>query len=405
MDRETTERNLRYLVIEIFWAAIALGCYSFATAYLLRLGGTNLQVSLLTSAGALVNALMSIPFAIFIERRTNRWRWTVGSLWLMRSLYVGLILVPLLPGFQPESIVILLLVINVPLALFNVGWLPMFGEVVPLARRARLFSARNMTMNITVMITTFVMGFWLDLVRFPLNYQLMFALALVMSFLSTIYVARMVVPQAPPAPRFAAIRLSFSQLREQVRRQRPFVNITLNTLIFNIAFWMGTPLQPIYFVRDLNASDGWIGLWLGLISGGAIIGNLVWPRLIDRHGYAWVLLRATVLSAIYYFLIGLFPNLTLILLFALFFGAVSPGVDISHFSMLLDVCDPVRRTFFLSVFVAIMNGGFFLAALAAAPLLDLVDAQILLVSLGALRLIGALLFRFNPVHVASPQAS
>jgi MFS family permease len=404
MDRETTERNLRYLVIELFWAAIAVGCYSFATAYLIRLGGTNLQVSLLTSAGALVNALTSIPFAIFLERRANRWAWTVGSLWLMRSMHIGLILAPLLPVYRPEAIVLLLLLANIPVALFNVGWLPMFGEVVPLPRRARLFSARNMTLNVTLMITTFVMGRWLDAATFPFNYQLMFALALVTSFLSTIYVARMIVPDMPPPPRLPGARTAQLNIRELLTKQRPFVNITINTLIFNIAFWMGTPLQPIYFVRELNASDGWIGLWLGLTSGGAILGNLIWPRLIDRHGYSWVLLRATMLSALYYFLIGFFPDLTLILLFALFFGAVSPGVDISHFNTLLEVCDPVRRAFFLSIFVAIMNGGFFLAALAAAPLLDLIDPQLLIVSLGALRLFGALLFRINPVQAPTLEA-
>ena len=94
----TTDHNVRMLVIEIFWAAIAIGCYSFASAYLLRLGGTNLQVSLLTSAGALVNALCSIPFALWLQRRPDRWRWTIASLWLMRSLHVGLIAVPWLPS-------------------------------------------------------------------------------------------------------------------------------------------------------------------------------------------------------------------------------------------------------------------------------------------------------------------
>ena len=56
MDRQTTERNLRYLVIEIFWAAIFTGCVAFNAAYIIRLGGSNLLVSLLTSGAALVNA-------------------------------------------------------------------------------------------------------------------------------------------------------------------------------------------------------------------------------------------------------------------------------------------------------------------------------------------------------------
>ena len=400
MDRQTTERNLRFLVIEIFWAAIATGCYSFASAYLIRLGGSNIQVSLLTSAAALVNALTSIPFAMFLERRARRWPWVVASLWVMRIGHVGFILIPFLPAYRPEAIVTLLLLINIPLALFNTGWLPMFADVVPLARRARVMSARSMTLNVTVMIMTFVLGRWLDAAPFPFNYQLMFALGMVTSFLSTVYVARMIVPDEPPV-REARERPKLATIVRLVSERRSFVNITANTLVFNIAVWMGTPLQPIYFVRELHASDGWLGLWLGLISGGAILGNLIWPRLIDRRGYGWVLRRATLLSALYYFLIGLFPNLNLILVFAVFYGAVSPGVDISHFNTLLEVCDPRRRTFYLSVFVTLMNLGFFLAALGAAPLVDTYGAESLVLVLGGVRLLGALLFVVNPVRAQS----
>lgn len=399
-SRQTVDHNLRMLVIELFWAALAIACYSFASAYVIRLGGSNLHVSLITSAAALVNALTSIPFAIFLERRSQRWPWVVGSLWALRIGHLGLIAIPLLPAFRAEAVVALLLLVNIPVALFNAGWLPMFADVVPLNRRAGLLSARNMTLNITLMITTFVMGLWLDHAPFPFNYQLMFGFAALTSFISTLYVSRMIIPDSPVVAATPA-RLSLGQLRELIGQQRPFVNITINTLIFNIAFWMGTPLQPIYFVRELNATDGWIGLWLGLISGGAILGNLIWPRLINRHGYAWVLGRATLLSAAYYFLIGFFPDLNLILAFALFFGMVSPGVDISHFNTLLEVCDPERRALYVSIFVTVMNAGFFLSALLAAPLLDLIDARTLVLILAGLRLTGALLFRINPVRAAS----
>jgi Na+/melibiose symporter-like transporter len=403
MNRTVTERNLRFLIIELLWASITLGCYSFATAFVIRLGGSNLLVSLITSAAALVNALTSIPFALFLERRARRWPWVVGSLYALRLGYLGLVVIPWLPAFRAEAVVLLLLLINVPVALFNAGFLPMFADVVPIERRARLFSARNLTLGVTMMITTFVMGRWLDAAPFPFNYQLMFALAIVASLISTLYVGRMIVPDSHP-PAKAQARPSLRELWGVAKRQRPFVNITINTLIFNIAFWMGQPLQPIYFVRDLGASDGWLGVWLALLSGGALLGNLVLPRLTDRYGAAWVLLVAAVLSSFYYMLIGLVPNLTLILVFAVLFGAIMPGVDVSHFNILLDLCPPARRALYLGVFVTAMNLGFFLATLACAPLIELVGAQNLVIGLGVLRLAGALLFKLNPATPASAAA-
>lgn len=406
MERQTTERNMRLLVIELFWAAIAIACYSFAAAFLIRIGGSNLMVSLLTSAAALVNALTSIPFAMLLERISQRRPWIIGSLLALRIGHMGLIFIPFLPGYRAEAMVALLLLINIPVALFNAGWLPMMGDLVPLSRRARLFSARNMTLGITVMVVTFLMGRWLDAAPFPFNYQLMFALALVASLLSTVYVARLDIPPSPVVARAPARQgMILNDLRAIIHEQRPFVNITINTLVFNVAFWMATPLQPIYFVRELGASDGWLGVWLALISGGQIIGNLVWPRLIERYGFSWVLLRATAASAIYYFLIGAVPDLTLILLFALLFGAISPGVDVSHFNILLEVCSPERRAFYMGVFVTVMNLGFFLATLACAPLIDLIGAQALVLILAGLRLAGALLFVVNPVRAATIEAA
>lgn len=402
-DPHTVRQNARNLVLEIFWASIFIGCMSFLAAFTIRLGGSNLMVSLLTSGAALVNALGSVPFARFLQRRTNRRPWILGSLLAFRLAHIPFIIIPWLPFFQPEAVVVLALIINIGVALFNAGWLPMFADMLPIQSRARVFSARNMTLGATTMVTTFVMGAWLNAAPFPLNYQLMFALAIVTSLISTLYVARLQIPQADEQPQISRGEQSSATWRSLLRKQRSYVNITANTLIFNIPFWMAMPLQPIYFVRELNASDGWIGIWIGLLSGGAILGNLIWRRLIDKFGLMWVLLRAMMLSSIYYVLIGLFPDLTLILFFAFLFGMISPGVDVAHFSVLLEVCPAKQRTLYLSIFVTVMNVGLFLAPLAIAPLLDMMPAETLLLVLGAIRLFGALLFLVNPVHIPDLQ--
>ena len=223
---------------------------------------------------------------------------------------------------------------------------------------------------------------------------------MVTSSLSTVYVARITMPDSAVSTPTQRQPLSGKLLRELISTHRPFANIILNTLIFNIALWMAVPLQPIYFMRTLGASSAWLGLWLGLVSGGTILGNLLWTRQIDRRGATWVLLRATALSSAYYFLIGAFPNLTLILLFALLAGLVNPGVELSHLTILFEVCPAERRATYMGAYVTAMNIGAFVAPLAVAPLTDLIGTQALVLTLGGLRLLGAALFVLNPVRVA-----
>jgi MFS family permease len=405
VNQQHIERNLRYLVIEIFWAAIFTGCVSFNAAFMIRLGGSNLLISLMTAGAALINAIATLPFAALLERTARRKPLIVGSLTLVRLGHLVLIVIPWLPGLRAETMLLLVLVLNIPVALFTAGWLPLLAEIIPLRRRARVFSSRNITLGITVTICTFIFGRWLDLAPFPFNYQLLYALAVVSSSLSTVYVARMVMPDSPVSAPAEGPRLSLGLLREVAGMHRPFANIILNTLIFNIALWMAVPLQPIYFVRTLGARDGWLGLWLGLVSGGTILGNIIWTRQIDRRGATWALVRTTALSSIYYFLIGAFPNLTLILLFALLAGLINPGVELSHLNVLFEVCPAERRAPYMGVYITAMNVGAFFAPLAVAPLTDLIGTQALVLTLGVLRLAGAALFTFNPVRVSRAPAT
>ena len=84
MQTGSVDRNIRFLIIELFWAAIASAAYSFAAAYVIRLGGSNFIVSLITSAAAVVNMVTTIPFAALMERTANRRPWLFRSLFTFR---------------------------------------------------------------------------------------------------------------------------------------------------------------------------------------------------------------------------------------------------------------------------------------------------------------------------------
>src|SRR5260221_10941034 len=79
-----TERNIRYLYIEILFSSILGGIITFNSAFAIRLGASNDLNALLYSAPALLSALASIPSAHFLARRVNRRLWLFGSIFIMR---------------------------------------------------------------------------------------------------------------------------------------------------------------------------------------------------------------------------------------------------------------------------------------------------------------------------------
>lgn len=389
---------------EMFWGALATACVTFNSAYLIRLGGSNLLVTVLISGSALISMFASIPAAQFLEQRSNAGSWTMAALGVVRCGHIGLVLLPWLPGWQPELFLLCILPLNIPLVLYVCGWLAIFTDVVPIERRARVLAERNIILGAIVTAGTLLLGQALERIPFPLNYQLLYALAVLAGIIQTWYatrVTRQAVALAPP--RTSTARISPQVVREIWRTQRPFANIVLNTLLFNIPAYMAALLLPIYFIRTLHASDGWLGAWFALTSGGALIGNVLWLRLINCRGSPWVLACAALFSAPAYILTGLLPDLNIILVITLFAGVVSSGIDLSHLDTLLGVCPAERRTWYLSVFVAVMNAALFLAPLAVAPLLGWIGAPLLLITLGVMRLLGALLFVINPVRYTPPK--
>lgn len=397
MHTQSVDRNIRYLVIELFWAAIAAAAYSFAAAFVIRLGGSNYIVSLITSAAAVVNAVTTIPFAVLMERTSKRKPWMFGSLISYRLLNALLIIVPWLPAWRAEAIVVILLVANVPVALFNASWLPMFADIIPMHRRARLFSARNVTLGATMMVATYGFGRFLEITPFPSNYQILFVIAMTTSMLSTWYVTKMQIPDTI-IDHGANVDRSWRGIWTLLSESQPYRAITINTLIFNLAAWAAIPFQPIYFVRTLGASDAWLGIWFAIVNGGAILGNLFWPRLIEKYGLRTILKISAILSCLYFFAIGFIPNLTIILFISLLIGMINPGIDLSHFNILLQVCSPKRRALALGVFVTVMNAGLLISSLAVAPLINWLGAQYVVIGLGIFRLLGALLFVVNPIQ-------
>ena len=108
---------------------------TFNAAYAIRLGATNTQISLLTSVPALIAVLVSIPAGRFFARRAKRKPWLMWALWLHRSGFLLVALVPWLPaGWISHGmlLVVILVVISAPAHFFNVGWIPLLSEVVKL---------------------------------------------------------------------------------------------------------------------------------------------------------------------------------------------------------------------------------------------------------------------------------
>ncbi len=402
-DQYTDERNVALLYIELAFASFLTVAASFNGAYVLRLGGSNTLVGLLSSIPALIAAIVYIPSARILERKTKLMPWLLGSLTLARIGYLVIAILPFFTQkFLPEATVAILVIMTAFSAFFSTAWNPMFSEIIPVRSRSTVISWRAIISSLTIAPLVFLAGRWLVSARFPLNYQILYLFGLVGGIISIYLVSQLRIPArqvSQPKPQehqTGALR----DLVGMMRHNPMFLRITINTFLLSFGAWMISPLYIILYVKQLGASDGWLGTLNTLAYIGVIVGYWLWRRVIRRIGESRTLLIALPLVIIFPFLVALVPNLTFILFAAFFVNAVSPGVDLSHSVIWFGLLPPEQKYTATALYSAVMNVGAFIAPLIGVAIANAIGIIPTLLIGGTLRVIGAATFYLLPVRPA-----
>jgi MFS family permease len=403
--------NAWYLCVEILWAAVLGSAATFNAAFALRLGAESSHIGLLSSVPALLAILVSVPAGDILGRVGRPKRWILGSLLVHWMGYVLVALIPFLPERlinRGAALAVLLAAISAPATFFGVGWSSLLADIVPDRRRATVFATRNIISTATTSLCTFLAGLWLAGATFPVNYQLLYGVGFVASLVSLSFLTRLQVPEAEMREEEGdAGRRSRTErwglLRDTLRAHQGFVRITLDMFVFNLPAWTAGPLYILLFVRELGASDAWLGLHGMIANVAAIAGYAVWRRIIRRVGEGPTLQWTAAGAMIYPIAAGLSGALGPVLVAVVLDGLIAPAINLSHFAIFLRACPTKRRPLYVGIYSTLMNLGAFVAPLVGVWLANSVGLGPLLVVCGLLRGLGGLMFRFFPVCAEEPR--
>jgi Na+/melibiose symporter-like transporter len=313
-------------------------------------------------------------------------------------------LVPLLfPIGRAEAFIAVIVLMTIPASLVNITFNCLFADVVPESRRPTVISVRMIIASGVVMALTPLFGHWLDTARFPENYQTLYLIGFLMSLLAVRALARIEAPAKALRP--AAGPASAQSPRERlaaglrlIADEKPFRRILVNTVVHVVGNWVANPLYVIYYVRVLGATDGWIGLLASVASLSAMVGYELWRRIIARHGETLPLRVTIVLAGLYPLGIALTHDLNVLLALACLNGLVQPGLNTSHFAVLLRTCPDERRPTYMAIFVTVMNAGAFVGPMVGVALAAAVGINGAIAFGATLWLVGGALFWLFPVR-------
>jgi len=403
------EQNLWNLYVDTAWFGILEGvATTFISVFAVRLGASNGEIGWLAALPALINVFWLIPSARLIERQRRRLPIILLTGLLQRLGYFLIALMPLvIHTHRVEAVIILNALITLPTAVINVAITSLMADLTSIQKRARMVSTRNILLSSVGMIVVLVDGKFLDIIPFPLNYQLLFGLSTGVSMLSLYYLKRIQVPDDVIA-RYQArpkelLTLRLRRFVRTVAGQRDFMRFARANFVYNWGLYLPAALYSIYRVRDLHASDAWVGLLSTVLSATTILSYLGWHKFTEKRGNRLVLVLSSLGLVLYPTLTGLSPRLEPLIIVSVIGGVFSASHTLSSFNFMLEVCPPERRPSYVAIYISLVNVTAFLAPLLGTFLADLTSVRTALLIAGGVRLIGVgFLYGLLPAGKTAP---
>ncbi len=314
--RTVEQANFHHFFWDIAWYGIALAATkSFLQIYAIRLNANPLQIALITSLPAICALLSSVAFS---ARWRSRFTNTTQSLALPAFWQRFVFLLPAFAPFFPVELRAIWLIFAICLPALGegvaaVGFLSMFRETIPEHTTTRLLSHRSLAMNIILGMTTVILLGWfgMEVVPFPLNYQMMFGIAFLGALMSLWHVTRV---QSKDTPKAAV----HSRSKVNAWRSTGFRQVIFAVVVTHIAFMSVCAVHAPYLVKALGAHEAFMAAFGLMELLGGIIGSVLVSRLVVRIGNSNTMALSMMATAIGSVIIAFAPNLWVTLIAAVY---------------------------------------------------------------------------------------
>jgi len=155
---------------------------------------------------------------------------------------------------------------------------------------------------------------------------------------------------------------------------------------------LSLPIMPLYYVREVHATDSQIGSISMTMSMVMLVGYFLWPRFSRRFGGRFVLLATTFGMIFHPALNAATTRIELVILYAGLAGLFQGGLDLVFFDELMKTVPAEYSATFVSLAQSMQYFSMILAPLLGTWLANYIGLSGALWLSAGLRLIGFLLF-------------
>ena len=393
------KRNFLNVQIDAIGIGLAGAAAPFLPVFLTRLSATALQISLLTAMPAITGLILSIPVGNFLQSRKQIVPWFSAARLMVVLSYALTGLAPfILPRDQVITAVLAIWAIaTIPQTMVAIGFSVVMNAVAGPNSRYELMTRRWSILGFTTSVTVIIAGQILDHLGFPFNYQLVFMGLSVGGLISYYFSSHIKLPDfdvnlTGKGKPFLEIIKTYATL---VRGEKAFISFTAKRFIFLTGTAMAAPIFPLYYVRQVHASDAWIGVISTAQSAILIIGYFFWSRQSRRRGNKMVLFWTTLGLSLHPILVALTGQVWLIAVFAGLSGIFQAGLDLVFFDELMQTFPAEYSATFVSLAQSLQYMSSIIAPLVGSILANQIGLGGALIVSASIRMIGCLSFAIS----------
>ena len=410
LDRQALEiqkRNFRNVQIDAIGVGLANSAGPYLPVFLTRLHASATQIGLLTTMPGITGLLFAIPVGRFLQTRKNVVPWFSLARLLVLSAFAATGIVPFL--LPEDKVVIAILVIwaavTLPQTVVNVAFTVVMNAVAGPQRRYELMSRRWSTLGLTSAIFVALAGQLLDRINFPLNYQVVFTVLSMGGLISYYFSSRLQIPDTEAVPQSSShsLRQNIQEYIALIRHEPDFISFSLRRLVFLSGVTLAAPIFPLYYVRQVQASDAWIGFISTSHTALMLVGYFLWTRQSRLHGSRLVLLLTTLGMSLFPALVASTRQVELIAVFAAFAGIFQAGIDLVFFDELMKTVPIKYSATFVSLAQSMQHMSTIVSPFIGTYIADHFSLTAALLTSAAIRLIGFFFFAVPVRRHAVPE--
>ncbi len=347
---------------------------------------------------AFAGLFFSIIVGRILQTRRNVVPWFSSARLMVISAYAATGLAPFV--VPEEYLVITVLAIwaiaTLPQTIVAVSFTVVMNAIAGPYHRYDLMSRRWSILGLTTSITVALVGQVLELFQFPVNYQVVFFGLSFAGLGSYYFSSRIDIPDTEPPPQSKGLtpRQRFHELAALILHEKEFVRFSLKRFVFLSGVSLATPLFPLYYVREIGASDASIGLITTASAFVMVIGYSFWTRTSKVRGSRFVLLATTFGLSFFPVLVASTDQIPIIIMFAAMAGIFQAGMDLVFFDELMKTVPPQYSATFVSLAQSITHLSGVLSPLIGTVLATKIGIPGALLVSSVVRLIGFAMFAF-----------